>query len=180
MAVWKTKDIIIGGKNPTDTNFAGVGNQAQFVHTIKYFQQSLGALVSSLTNAEKSSIYIECQKYIMTDPKFSRPFLEVSTADKDWVLNYLSSGKGTIPYEMINDFDSLDISPNKDLFEIHRFYSNMKGTVISHEEYQNVKKFYKLMKMPNLGELNNIYNFQDTIILYELLKYRSDLFKKYI
>ena len=56
MAVWKTKDIIIGGKNPTDTNFAGVGNQAQFVHTIKYFQQSLGALVSSLTNAEKSSI----------------------------------------------------------------------------------------------------------------------------
>ena len=116
----------------------------------------------------------------MTDPKFSRPFLEVSTADKDWVLNYLSSGKETIPYEMINDFDSLDISLNKDLFEIHRFYSNMKGTVISHEEYQNVKKFYKLMKMPNLGELNNIYNFQDTIILYELFKYRSDLFKKYI
>ena len=47
--VWKTRDIVIGGKNPTDINFASIGDQVQFLDTIKYFQQSLGALAGSLT-----------------------------------------------------------------------------------------------------------------------------------
>ena len=81
---------------------------------------------------------------------------------------------------MITDFDSLNISPDKDFFEFHQFYSNMKDNVISDEEYQNVKKFYKLLKMSNLGELNKIYNFQGTIMLCELLGHRSDLLKKYV
>ena len=176
-SVWKTKGIIIGGKNPRDINFAYISNQVQFIDTIKYFQQSLGALASSLTRSEKSAIYSECQKYLMTDDRLSRTFLELSITDRDWVLNYSSSRKGTIPYEMISDFDFLNISPDKDFFEFHRFYSNIKDTVRSEEEYENVKKLYKLMKMSNLGELNKIYNFQDIIILCELFEQRSDLLK---
>ena len=34
-SVWETRDIVIGGKNPTDINFASVGNQVQFIDTIK-------------------------------------------------------------------------------------------------------------------------------------------------
>ena len=177
-SVWKTKDIIIGGKNPRDINFAYISNQVQFIDTIKYFQQSLGALASSLTMSEKSAIYSECQKYLMADDRLSRTFLVLSITDRDWVLNYSSSRKGTIPYEMISDFDFLNISPDKDFFEFHQFYSNMKDTVRSEEEYENVKKLYKLMKMSNLGELNKIYNFQEIIILCELFEQRSDLLKK--
>ena len=114
----------------------------------------------------------------MKDDKFSKIFSELSTSDKEWVLNYLSCGKGTIQYEMITDFDSLNISPDKDFFEIHQFYPSMKDTVISDEEYQNVKRFYKLLKMSNLGELNKIYNFQDTIILCELFEHRPDFSEK--
>ena len=33
--------------------------------------------------------------------------------------------------------------------------------------------------MSNLGELNKIYNFQDTIILCEIFEQRSSLLKKY-
>ena len=51
--VWQTRDITIGGKNPTDINFASIGNQIQFLDTIKYFQQSLADLASSLTDKEK-------------------------------------------------------------------------------------------------------------------------------
>ena len=69
------------------------------------------------------------------------------------MLEYLSSGKGTIPYELISDFDSLNISPNKDFFEMHEFYSNMKNSVLSAEDYENVKKFYKLMNLSKLREL---------------------------
>ena len=39
--VWRRKDIKIGGKNPTDVNFASIGNQIQFPDTIKHFQESL-------------------------------------------------------------------------------------------------------------------------------------------
>ena len=54
----------------------------------------------------------------------------------------------------------------------------MKDSVISDEDYNIVKKFYKLLKMSNLGELNKVYNFQDIIILYEISEQRSDLLKE--
>lgn len=48
----------------------------------------------------------------------------------------------------------------------------MKDSVISEEDYANVKNFYTILKMSNLGELNKIYNFQDTIILAEMFEQR--------
>ena len=49
------------------------------------------------------------------------------------------------------------------------------------EEYENVKKIYQTMKLENLGQLNKIYNFQDTVILCEIFQQGSshlqDLFK---
>ena len=35
--VWRTKDLKIGEKNPTDIKFANIGNQVLFLDTIKYF-----------------------------------------------------------------------------------------------------------------------------------------------
>ena len=167
-SVWKTKDIVIGGKNPTD--FAHIGNQVQFIDTIKYFQQSLGALVNGLTSSEKVEIYKECEKYLLKDDKLSSQFLNPNQTDKEWILEYLSSGKGAIPYELITDYYSLNISPDKYLFEIRQFYSNMKDLALSTKDYKNVKRFYTLLKMSNLGELNQVYNFQDIIILCEIFE----------
>ena len=73
-STWKTRDIVIGGKNPTDINFACVGNQVQFIDTIKYFQQSLGTLASSFTSSEKESIYKECERYLLKNNVFSTRF----------------------------------------------------------------------------------------------------------
>ena len=53
---WRTREISIRGKNPTNMNFASIGNQAMFNDTIKYFQQSLGNLASNLTDNEKLCI----------------------------------------------------------------------------------------------------------------------------
>ena len=55
-SVWRTRDISIGGKNPTNINFANIGNHGAFIDTIKCFQQSLGMLASNLTDKEKSAI----------------------------------------------------------------------------------------------------------------------------
>ena len=112
-SVWKTKDVCIGGRNPTDINFATIGNQVQFVDSIKYCQRSLGALASSLTISEKSAIYDECKNNLFQDEKVSKAFENLNQIDQDWVLSYLSSGKGATPYQLISDFDSLNISPEK-------------------------------------------------------------------
>lgn len=100
---------MIEGKNPTDVYFASIGNQVQLLDTIKYFQQSLGALANSLTSSEKTAIYEVSKKFLLNDQKTSKKFLSLSKEDQDWVLKYLSSGKGTISYQLITDFDSLNI-----------------------------------------------------------------------
>ena len=105
--VWRTRDITIGGKNPTSINFARIGNQIQFIDAIKYFQQSLSGLASSLTDKEREAIFRECEKFLLSDSVLSKRFLSCTKDEKKWVLDYLSSGKGTIPCELISDFDSL-------------------------------------------------------------------------
>ena len=54
--VWKIRDITIGGKNPTNINFANIGNKVIFIDAKKYFQQGLGKLANSLTDNEKLAI----------------------------------------------------------------------------------------------------------------------------
>ena len=65
--VWRTRDVSIGGKNPTDINFAIIGNQVQLLDTIKYFQQSLSGLASSLIDKEKEAIFRKCEKFLLSD-----------------------------------------------------------------------------------------------------------------
>ena len=73
--VWKTQHRYVGRKNPSDIYFVSIGNQIQFIDTIKYFQRSLGALANSLTDKEKTIIFTECEKFLMNDPKLSKQFL---------------------------------------------------------------------------------------------------------
>ena len=51
-----------------------------------------------------------------TDPKANQKLKECSEDNQELVLNYLSSGKDVIPYEMITRFDYLNISPEEGIF----------------------------------------------------------------
>ena len=106
-------------------------------------------------------MYNQSIEYLMNDPKISKNFIALNKTDQEWVLNYLSTGKGSIPYELITDLDSFNISPEKVFFKKHHFYSNVKDSTISTKDYADVKKFYTLLTLSNLGELNKLYNFQD-------------------
>ena len=74
---------------------------------------------------------------------------------------------------MIRKLDSLDIKPDGDFFDYESFYSTLNEKNISKEEYENVKKVFKLLRLKTLGDLNKIYNFQDTAILFEIFEKRS-------
>ena len=108
-----------------------------------------------------------------------KKFKVCSEEDQEWVLDYPSSGKGTIPYEMITRYNSLDISPEEgDFFLPHHFYSSLKDSIMAREEYDNIKKFYQTLKLKDLTELSKIHNFQDTVILCEVFEQSSEHLQK--
>ena len=131
-----------------------------------------------MTDDEKLAIKKECKKIILRDESLSKKFNLCTEEDQEWVLNYLSTGKGAIPYEVITRYDSLDISPEEGNFFPHHFYSSLKDTIMTRKEYDSVNKFHQTLKLKDLGELNKIYNFQDTVILCELFEQRSSDLQK--
>ena len=132
-----------------------------------------------MTDDEKKLVKKECEKFTRNDPSLNLRFNLCTKDEQYWVPNYFSGGKGTIPYEMITSFDSLNITPENDkFFRKYQFNSDLKDDTISDKEYENVKKFYLLTKMKDLGELNKIYYFQDTIILCEIFEQWSEHLKK--
>ena len=50
----------------------------------------------------------------------------------------------------------------------------MKDSVIDNKDYEAVIKFYQALNLDNLGQLNKLYNFQDTVILAEIFEQRSN------
>ena len=76
---------------------------------MKYCQQSLSTLAATMTETEKQNIKFECKKFTNNNRRLSLKFSSCTQEEQEWILNYLSLGKGKIPYEMIRWFDSLDI-----------------------------------------------------------------------
>ena len=140
---------------------------------MKYYQQSLVKPAESMTDQEKEKFQSESKKFIEKHHYFGPIFKDLIQDDQDWILEHMSEGKGVIPYEMMNSFELLKIIPTDNLFSIDDFYSSLKNSVITEKEHAAVKNLYTLLKMRNLGDLNNLYNFQDKIILCEIFESRA-------
>lgn len=63
-SVWETTSINVGGKNPTDVNFAIIEDQVRFIDTVKYYQQSLASLVDSMTDMKRESVRKNCRRFL--------------------------------------------------------------------------------------------------------------------
>ena len=81
------------------------------------------------------------------------------------MLEYLCGGKGVIPYEKIKTYEDLNCVPEGDFFAKTEFYSSVKNEIISNEDYEKGKKIWRLFGLTKMFDLNDIYNFYDTIIL---------------
>ena len=84
----------------------------------------------------------------------------------------IAEGKGVVPYEKISTINSLLSKPEKDFYEHTEFYSSLKQSNVSFSEYENAKYLFKILKMRNLGDMNDLYNFQDVILLCEIIENR--------
>ena len=142
--VWKTTNIQIAGQNTTNINFAIIQNQIRFIDTTKYFQQSLANLASSMTEIEKQNIRKNFKKISNNE------LFYCNDEEEEWVLDYLVSGKGVFPYQLITNLESLKQEPKGDFFEKDDFYSGLKEKNISDKDYQDVKKLFRLLRFKTL------------------------------
>ena len=94
------------------------------------------------------------------------------------ILKILSEGKGVITYEMIIDMQSFFITPKKDFWEETDFYSDLKQSAVNDEYYENSKYLYHTLIMRHLGDLNDLYNVQDVMLLSEIIKNRFETMHK--
>ena len=105
---------------------------------------------------------------------YSKSFLqELSEDDRNYVLQYLSSGKGFFPYESVTGFNSLSATPHDgDFWTIDKFYSRLRDEGISQKEWEGCRKLYKILRMRNLSDFNDVYKIQNVYILGVILEYR--------
>lgn len=150
--------MIIGGTNLTNVQYTDIGNQIKFIDTIKHYQQAPSALASSVDKTEKESIRKSMTMFLKKHNYFWDVFHALTDENKHRVLRYLCEGKGVISYEKNRCYSDLEARPVKGKFyEKTEFYCSVKNEIIS----ENVKRFYELMRMTNLSNLNDIYNMQD-------------------
>ena len=81
-------------------------------------------------------------------------------------------------YEKIINVNSLEIIPEKEFFGHTEFYSKLNGCNVSSEIYENMKYLYTILKMRNLGDMNDLYNMQDVILLCEIIENRFEKMHK--
>ena len=105
LSVWRTKDINIGGKNLTDINYASIDN-FKFIDTMKYYQTSLAQLSETLSDEEKENVKKLTVQFLTTQDYFSSVWVNLTSNQKNRVIEIIASGKVVIPYEKIETIES--------------------------------------------------------------------------
>ena len=72
------------------------------------------------------------------NPTYSSVFNSLSDEIKEWILDYLSGGKGVNIYEKMKSLEDLNCLLENEFFSKTQFYSSLKNEIISEEEYENV------------------------------------------
>ena len=87
-------------------------------------------------------------------------------------MEIVSERKGVIPYELIINMDSFFQTPENEFWEKAEFFSELKPTAVNDNGFENSKYLYQTLKMRNLGDMNDLYNAQDAVLLCEIIENR--------
>ena len=133
-----------------------------------------------MTVEEKENTVKAVDFFFKKHSYFSNIWQSLDQNNKNKILEIISKGKGAIPYEKIVDINSLDIVPEKEFFDYTEFYSKLNDCNIPLEIYEDMKFLYETLKMRKLGDMNDLYNMQDVILLCEIIENRFEKMNKKI
>ena len=169
---WCSKELSAGGTNLTNLNFSSLKSEIKFIDSLKYYQRSLAELTSSMDLEEIKKAKIVMNSFLKNHHYFSDIWPFVPPNKQTVILNITCSGKGVIPYELVTTINSFVLKPESEFWSKTEFYSELKQKHVSDEEYEQSKFLYETLKMRHLGDLNDLYNAQDVILLSELVENR--------
>ena len=175
---WGTKEFEMGGINLTNVNYANIRNQIKITDILKYYQTTLAGLASTTDDKEKESVRKMIEQFLKDHIYFGNVWQSLEKKDKETILNLIAEGKEVMPYEKIVTINSLCEAPEKEFYEYTEFYSGLKQANVSTLEYENCRYLFKTLKMRNLGDLNDLYNMQDTILLCEIIENRFQIMQE--
>ena len=172
---WCSKELKIGRSNLTHIYFSNIAGEIKFINTLKYYQKSLAELASTLSDEEKTAVKNLVEQFFNQHYYFNTVWPFLNTNQKEKILEIVSEGKGVIPYELIISMESFFLTPEKDFWDKTGFFSKLKQRVVNDKEYENSLYLYKSLKMRNLGDMNDLYNAQDVILLTEIIENRFQI-----
>ena len=169
---WCSAQLTAGGTNLANLNFSTLKSEIKFIDSLKYYQRSLAELTSSMDQKEIENAKKNMVLFLKNHHYFSTIWSFLSPMKQTEILKITCEGKGVIPYELVTNLDSFFQTPEKDFWLKTDFYSELKQKHTTDEEYEQSKFLYQTLKMRNLGDLNDLYNAQDVILLCELIENR--------
>ena len=169
---WCSKKLSAGGTNLTNLNFSSLKSEIKFIDSLKYYQHSLAELTSSMDLEEIEKAKKVMNSFLKNHHYFSNIWPFVPPNKQTEILNLTCSGKGVILYELVTTINSFFLKPENEFWSKTEFYSELKQKHVGDEEYEQSKFLYETLKMRHLGDLNDLYNAQDVILLSELIENR--------
>ena len=151
-SAWGSKELNIGSNNLTQANYGNIKSEIKLIHSYKFYERSLGELSSTLTNTEKNAVKKITENILNQHYYYCTVWPYLSIQKKDKILEIISTGKGTIPYELSIDMESFFITPDQEFWEKTKFFSEVKQSVINNEDYEHSNYLYQTLKMGNLGD----------------------------
>ena len=163
---WGTKDFNMGGTNLTNVTFVNINSQVKIIDTLKYFQTTLANLAATA----KDNIKKLTQQFLQIHTFFKLVWVTLEKQNRDKILDLVAVGKDVMPHEKVIDINSLSKSPDQKFFTHTESSSSLKQSNVSLAEYENAKYLHQTLKMRNLGDMNDLYNAQDVILLCEIIE----------
>ena len=171
---WGTKNVSIRGSNLTHINYANInGGELKCINTLKYYQKSLGQLADTLSSKEREAVKKVSDQFLKQHDCFPEVWKYLGPTQKEKIIDIIAAGKSLIPYEKITNQHSFFLTPENGIFfEKTEFFSELKNRGVSDSAYESSFYLYSTLKMRNIGDMNDLYNAQDTILLCEIIENR--------
>ena len=140
-----TKNTVTGSYTNKEGKTKPIKHKIRFIDSFKFMSTSLDSLVDNLPNDAFNNL----ERYYKEE-KLS-----------------LVKGKGVYPYEYMN---SLERFKENKLPPKEAFYSKLMGEGISNEDYERVKKVWKVFGMKTLQDYHDLYNVTDVLLLADVFE----------
>ena len=142
----------------------------------KEIKNSLKFKILSRTTEDYISIDYGCLRFLDSNKFFQAKLEEVAESLKNkedfvYTIKYMKNNqekidlitqKGVYPYDYMDSFERYS---ETQLPPQNKFYSRLKQSDISEEDYERAKKVWNVFECKNLGDYTKLYCMSDTLIL---------------